>query len=64
MRDSLSADDSFSPREKAQEEFYVKQREAERLQSLREKPREVRKGHASLEEDVMELEEQLATDET
>ncbi|RVD86755.1 uncharacterized protein DFL_005016 [Arthrobotrys flagrans] len=50
------AGDSFTRREKAQEDFYIKQREKERLSKLREKLAAQRKHLDDLEEDIKELE--------
>ena len=44
--------DSFTRREKAQEDYYIKQREKERLSKLREKLAAQRKHLDDLEEDM------------
>ncbi|EWC45817.1 hypothetical protein DRE_05154 [Drechslerella stenobrocha 248] len=53
-----AAGDSFTRREKAQEDFYIKQRERERLSKLREKLAAQRKHLDDLEEDIKELEKE------
>ncbi|KAF3929836.1 hypothetical protein ABW20_dc0106338 [Dactylellina cionopaga] len=50
--------DSFTRREKAQEDYYIRQREKERLGKLREKLAAQRKHLDDLEEDIKELEKQ------
>ncbi|KAK6338986.1 hypothetical protein TWF696_009782 [Orbilia brochopaga] len=53
-----AAGDSFTRREKAAEDYYIKQREKERITKLREKLAEQRKHLDSLEEDIKELEKE------
>ncbi|KAF3924325.1 hypothetical protein ABW21_db0208749 [Orbilia brochopaga] len=53
-----AAGDSFTRREKAQEDYYIKQREKERITKLREKLAEQRKHLDSLEDDIKELEKE------